>query len=150
MLFGQSVFQSVVQRLKEEAEECAAPDDPEPNRIAVSGLNLGFVVDSAIHEPQERNTRADAYLDFLPEPPPVIEAEPEPMPAHLQRTSLEQVSEELAIGRDDTPASLAEKRRAFAKLNHPDRIHPDFRANAHLRMTAANLLIDQAIRLIDQ
>ena len=55
---------------------------------------------------------------------------------------------ELAIHETDTAATLAEKRRAFARLNHPDGVKPEFRHNATLRMTAANLLIDQAIRML--
>ncbi|MNT24256.1 hypothetical protein D3C72_1597220 [compost metagenome] len=70
------------------------------------------------------------------------------MPAHLEKTSLTDVSAELAIHETDTAATLAEKRRAFARLNHPDRVKPQFRHNATLRMTAANLLIDQAIRML--
>lgn len=65
-----------------------------------------------------------------------------------RKTSLADVSAELAIHDTDTAATLAEKRRAFARLNHPDRVKPQFRHNATLRMTAANLLIDQAIRML--
>jgi hypothetical protein len=70
------------------------------------------------------------------------------MPPYLERTSLSDVSDELCISEKDTVDTLSEKRRNFARLNHPDTISPQFRANANLRMTAANLLIDQAIRFI--
>jgi hypothetical protein len=149
MLFGQSVFQSVVERLKQEKEdEGAEPPPPADHRIA--GFSSGFVVDTHIEAPPAANGNLDAYLAFLEDaaPPAEPESEPEPMPAHLEKTSLADVSAELAIQETDTAATLAEKRRAFARLNHPDRVKPQFRHNATLRMTAANLLIDQAFRML--
>ena len=151
MLFGQSVFQSVVERLKQEKEEEGAePPPPAGHRIA--GFSSGFVLDTHIETPPPANGNLDAYLAFLPDPAPLpepqAEPEPEPMPAHLEKTSLADVSAELAIQESDTAATLAEKRRAFARLNHPDRVQPPFRHNATLRMTAANLLIDQALRML--
>ena len=151
MLFGQSVFQSVVERLKQEKEEEGTePSPPAGHRIA--GFSSGFGVDTHIEAPQPANGNLDAYLAFLadpaPPPEPQTEPEPEPMPAHLEKTALADVSAELAIQETDTVATLAEKRRAFARLNHPDRVKPQFRHNATLRMTAANLLIDQALRML--
>ena len=153
MLFGQSVFESVIERLRQEKqEESAAPTPPAGHRIA--GLSSGFVVDTYPDAPQPANASLDAYLAFLPDPvalpeaPPEPEPEPEPMPAHLEKTSLSDVSAELAIQETDTAATLAEKRRAFARRNHPDGVRLEFRHNATLRMTAANLLIDQAIRML--
>ncbi|WP_312361289.1 hypothetical protein [Agrobacterium sp.] len=152
MLFGQSVFQSVVERLKQEREEEAAEPPPPPVNHRIAGFNSGFVVSSPSAAPQPGNGGLDAYLAFLadpaPPPEPQPEPEPEPMPAHLEKTSLADVSMELAIHETDTAATLAEKRRAFARLNHPDGVKPEFRHNATLRMTAANLLIDQAIRML--
>jgi hypothetical protein len=151
MLFGQSVFQSVVERLKQEKEdESAQPTPPAGHRIV--GFSTGFVVDTYPDAPQQGNGNLDAYLAFLPDPDPLPEPppapEPETMPAHLEKTSLADVSAELAIHETDTAATLAEKRRAFARLNHPDGVRPEFRHNATLRMTAANLLIDQTIRML--
>jgi hypothetical protein len=68
------------------------------------------------------------------------------MPAHLTRTRPEQIAAELSISSRDTPHSLSEKRRAFAKTNHPDSVAPPFRENATTRMKIANLLIDEATR----
>lgn len=151
MLFGQSVFQSVVERLKQEKEEeSVEPPPPAGHRIA--GFSSGFVIDTHGEATPPANGNLDAYLAFMaepaPPPQPEPEPEPEPMPAHLEKTSLADVSTELAIHETDTAATLAEKRRTFARLNHPDRVKPQFRHNATLRMTAANLLIDQAIRML--
>lgn len=76
---------------------------------------------------------------LLPDPAPVI-------PAHLVRLSLEEIAEDLGIAPTDDRERLAERRRQFAKLNHPDRIDADFRERATKRMKIANLLIDEAIR----
>jgi len=67
-------------------------------------------------------------------------------PARLLRLTREEIADELGISARDTEASLAEKRRRFAKANHPDRVAPQFRDNANHRMQIANLLIDQAIK----
>ncbi len=151
MLFGQSVFQSVVERLKQEKEE-EGVEPPPPAGHRIAGFSSGFVLDTHIEAPLPSNGNLDAYLAFMAEPAPPPEPQPEPepeaMPAHLEKTSLTDVSAELAIHETDTAATLTEKRRAFARLNHPDRVKPQFRHNATLRMTAANLLIDQAIRML--
>lgn len=151
MLFGQSVFQSVIERLKAEEEEAAAERDnaaDESLAFRVAGLNSSFVPETSFsHAPSAREASA-AYLDFLPElRPPEPEKQPV-MPAHLARLSPEEIIEELAIATTDTAATLAEKRRNFARANHPDMIHPDFRDNASARMKIANRLIDEALRLI--
>ncbi|NTJ43070.1 hypothetical protein G6L28_10725 [Agrobacterium larrymoorei] len=147
MLFGQSVFQSVVTRLQCEAEDM--PEEPQAS-YSIRPTFSGVVFDTAPDDAEPANAALETYLALLQTPPTFEKSEPEPeiMPPHLTRTSLSDVSDELAINERDTLETLSEKRRAFARLNHPDTISPAFRANANLRMTAANLLIDQAIRLI--
>ncbi|PPJ45845.1 hypothetical protein C0075_08975 [Rhizobium sp. KAs_5_22] len=145
MLFGKSLFQSVVERLAEEAEEA----DPAPVMSAyrVSGLSSGFVAESVDHAPAEA-FRLDAYLALMPEPMPVPPAAPvKPvMPDHLTRLAIEQIAEDLELKADDDRERLGEKRRAFARHNHPDGHHPEFRDKATTRMKIANLLVDEAIR----
>ena len=86
-----------------------------------------------------------------PEPEPAPEPEPEPvMPEHLSRIAPAEIAAELAISSADTVHSLGEKRRSFAKANHPDRVLPQFRDNATRRMTLANLLIDEAVRRLSR
>lgn len=149
MLFGQSVFQSVVERLKREADEDAQEEANQPPAYRVGGMTSGFVINTETTPRQPGNSGMDAYLAFLPDPqPPAPEPEPEPMPVYLEKTSLEDVAAELDISETDTRATLTEKRRRFARLNHPDGLKPEFRDNATLRMTAANLLIDQALRML--
>ncbi len=153
MLFGQSVFQSVVARLEREAEDRPEEEIAIPFSARVI-FDPGPIATSSISETEPDNRPLSAYLDVLEDMPASniepTDEEPEPatIPDYLQKTSLEDVSHELAINDKDTLESLSEKRRAFARLNHPDAVPAAFRENAHLRMTAANLLIDQAIRLL--
>ncbi|MBB3966841.1 hypothetical protein [Rhizobium metallidurans] len=167
MLFGQSVFQSVLDRLKEEDGDTADEAVSVSHRVPGFTTGLAFDVMQGVSAPSARP--GQAYFDNLefetfhettvdtppPERPPEqvaapvpeIEPEPEPvMPPHLARTALSDIAGELAISAQDSIQGLSDKRRSFAKTNHPDRVHPLFRDNATKRMTIANLLIDEAIR----
>lgn len=151
MLFGQSVFQSVLERLKAEEETEEDAEAPAAHRVSGLGTGLAFDVMEGVSAASQRV--GQAYFDNLeldtavetPTPPP----EPEPvMPDHLTRIAPEEVAAELAISAADTPQTLGEKRRAFARANHPDSVAPPFRDNATKRMMLANLLIDEALRRI--
>ncbi len=159
MLFGQSVFQSVLDRLKEEDGDTAEDAAPVLHRMPGFTTGLAFDVMEGVSAPSARP--GQAYfdnLDFAPPRettdaalPPEPAAEPIPeiepvMPEHLARTALSEIAAELAISPNDAIQSLSDKRRGFAKANHPDRVHPLFRDNATKRMTLANQLIDEAIR----
>ncbi|MET3855684.1 hypothetical protein [Rhizobium sp. OAE497] len=166
MLFGQSVFQSVLERLKAEegGDDDEAGDQPVVHRVHGFSTGLAFDVMEGVSAAGQKP--GQAYFDNLefeapppvpeavavePEPEPVPEPEPEPvMPEHLSRTAPADIAAELAISAADTVQSLGEKRRAFAKLNHPDRVAPQFRDNATRRMTLANLLIDEAVRRLSR
>ncbi|MEI2300110.1 hypothetical protein [Ensifer sp. MJa1] len=138
-MFGMSVFQSVLERLK--AEEDSEPIAPDDAHVAVQRsvpFAPAFAVESvgvAAFGAVER-----AYFDaaFIEPPPPTV------MPDYLTRTGLADVAEELALTEDETATTLAAKRRKFAADNHPDRLPQDFRANATVRMKLANMLIDEA------
>jgi hypothetical protein len=154
MLFGQSVFQSVVTRLKEESDEVLEEEPVVGFRI--HGLATGFVAETG-DEMFAAGTSTEAYFDFLPEirafeperPAPEPEPPPAPViPKHLLRLTNEEIAEELAISQNDTEAMLNEKRRKFAKANHPDGVPEEFRDNATRRMQIANLLIDTAIKTL--
>ncbi|MBB3589932.1 hypothetical protein FHX08_000276 [Rhizobium sp. BK529] len=150
MLFGQSIFQSVLERLK--AEEDATGETEEPAAHRVSGFSTGLAFDVMEGVSAASQRVGEAYFDNLG-PESVIEApkppapSPEPvMPEHLARTAPEEVAAELMISAADTQQTLNEKRRAFAKTNHPDGVALPFRDNANRRMMIANLLIDEAMR----
>lgn len=138
-MFGMSVFQSVLERLKMEDEiEFTAAEEAAPRSPAFASAFAAESVGFASLGTVERT-----YLDtaFVEPPPPV-------MPEFLSRTSLAEVAEELALADDETQATLAAKRRMFAAANHPDRLPATFRANATIRMKLANMLIDEASRQI--
>lgn len=148
MLFGQSIFQSVLERLK--AEDEASGDAQEPAAHRVSGFSTGLAFDVMEGVSAVSQRVGEAYFDNLGAEPAIAEPpapEPEPvMPAHLGRIAPEQIAAELAISAADTLQILNEKRRTFAKANHPDSVAQPFRDNANRRMMIANLLIDEATR----
>ncbi|MBB3390314.1 hypothetical protein FHT82_003077 [Rhizobium sp. BK275] len=144
MLFGQSIFQSVLERLQE--EDAGEAEEPAARRVSGFTTGLAFDVMEGVSAASQRV--GEAYFDNLG-PEPAIEAPPPPepaMPAHLARIAPEEIAAELAISSADTQQTLNEKRRAFAKANHPDGVAQPFRNNANRRMTIANLLIDEAMR----
>lgn len=150
MLFKQSLFQSVLDRLDSEEEVT----EQEETAHRIRGLNVSFAATVLGGETPETQRPDEAYRDNLGDPIilPEMEPEPEPapqppvMPEHLARTSREEVAAELAITADLTRETLQEKRRSFAKANHPDSVAALFREQATTRMTLANQLIDEAIR----
>ena len=155
MLVGQSLFQSVLTRLDEEGrEEAEGPVSP---AFRQPGLKTGFVVATAGMDAAEPGHSAgSAYLDLLAEigpPDPLPAGEPEaaepaeePVPPHLLRLTEAEIAEDLGLGPAHSAETLAERRRRFAKDNHPDRVPEALRDNATLRMKTANLLIDRAIK----
>ena len=152
MLFGQSVFQSVLERLKAEDETDEDAEAPAAHRILGLATVLAFDVMEGVSAASQRV--GEAYFDNLDLDPaagiaeePVAAPPPEPvMPDHLARIAPEEIAAELAIAATDTQQTLNEKRRAFAKANHPDGVAEPFRDNANRRMMIANLLIDEAMR----
>ncbi len=146
MQFGVSLFQSVLERL---AAESAEDEAESPVSYRIRGLNTGFVVAADGISATNQAQLQDAYLSLLPDAQDVAAraASVAPvMPAYLGRLSLEEISADLNLSERDTAAVLAEKRRAFARLNHPDRVAPAYADNANTRMKIANLLIDEALR----
>ncbi len=148
-MFGMSVFQSVLERLKAEEDEEEAVRDEQLASASIRGLNAGFVgnlapstglADSAFVQRAYFDMAGD---DMLAPPKPL----PAPvMPDYLKRIRPEEIAADLGIAESETQQSLADKRRSFAADNHPDRHHSDFRANATMRMKIANMLIDEAQR----
>lgn len=151
MLFGKSLFQSVVDRLDDEAEEQPVAEE---QTFRIKGLSTGFVAEpdlSAASGPG-MDLRLDAYLFLMPEDVPSEEPEPPappPPPAWAERVSQQEVAEDLGIEPSDNRDRLQERRRQFARENHPDRVAADYRDAATLRMKIANGLIDEAIGSCD-
>jgi hypothetical protein len=164
MLFGQSVFQSVLDRLDAEAETEPADGEVCASLPRIHGLKAGFAaaVREGVSAPSAR--LGEAYFDNMEfdqtgfgslhaetisdrtVPSDEAPAAARLMKERLGRITEEQVANELAISAADTLQSLQDKRRAFAKQNHPDAIPLPFREQATIRMKIANSLIDQAVR----
>lgn len=145
-MFGMTVFESVLERLKAEAREAEENEDGEaahetdgPGHIrglpsGFAGLGSGSTFVSGVQA-------AAAYLDLYEEPPPA--------PPHLLRIAPEEVAEDLALTGKESVDDLLARRRSFARDNHPDRAPEGQRANATLRMKIANMLIDETIRRLN-
>jgi hypothetical protein len=147
-MFGMSVFQSVLERLKTEENEEGAAEDEQATRANILGLNGGFVGNLAASGIAGSGAVQRAYFDTASDEM-LAPAKPVPkpvMPDHLFRIRPEQIAADLGLMEMETLQSLTDKRRRFAAENHPDRHDPDYRANATLRMKIANMLIDEAQR----
>jgi hypothetical protein len=146
MLFGKSLFQSVVDRLAEEETQEHTVSEP---RFRIDGLGASYAPERVSATPEDDDHRRAAYLFLMGDDEPVSPepaALPEPeKPAWIDRLAIAEIAADLAITADDDRETLQERRRAFARLNHPDRIHPDFRDQATTRMKIANLLVDEAL-----
>jgi hypothetical protein len=158
VIFGQTIFQSVLERLEAEDAARELEDLPTPT---VRGLKTGFVArdlssDIATKSSDDYSHLHSAYFAYplddetfattrVPQqdPPPKP-----PVPVHLERLRLAQVAEDLDLAATDTIETLARKRRMFAQDNHPDRVPEEWRQKANTRMKLANLLIDQAQKLL--
>lgn len=164
MIAGKSLFESLLDRMDEEMPEAT---EEEEVSARIRGLSTGFVapamegVSVSLHRIDGaylENTGEDAAekpvitppgaaegepLD--PVPDPIAEPSPPPVPPYLLRQLPAEIAEDLGIKANDTVAILQERRRTFARANHPDRMHEVHRGLANQRMTTANLLIDQAI-----
>jgi len=154
-MFGLSVFESVLERLKAEARQTdedadeEAADNDGPGEIR--GLTSGFAGIGTGGIFVSGSQAAAAYLDLYEAPrsappPPQPAPEPPPVPPHLLRTAPEEIAEDLALTGKEGVDDLLARRRSFARENHPDRAPEELRTNATLRMKIANMLIDETIR----
>lgn len=156
MLFGRSLFDSVLTRLE---EETLPPEPREEESARIRGFTTGFVapamegVSVSLHriDGAYRDLEGDAVAVDLPlHPEAVVEEEiPPPLPAHLARQLPEEIAEDLGLRDDDSAEMLGERRRLFARTNHPDIVHAAHREAATLRMMTANLLVDRAMARLD-
>jgi hypothetical protein len=117
-------------------------DELHSGRIRVSGeeasaeyRSAAATIEEALREIELR--RAEIV------PPPL---QPEPWPSIEPKD----IARELKLETLKRPAELAQARRAFAFDNHPDRVAAHLRDHAIIRMQVANMLIDEALRLLER
>lgn len=175
MLLGRSVFQSVVDRLQSESQaDCEAmPSTPQGSKPRINSdllfdqLNQGEIdADSVDPAKAYRDFAWDAeaptppfeYAETISSAPTPVDATPEPEPepqplakdyTYLEKTQPSDIKMELKIEKLTSIEALNNKRRKFARDNHPDLVPETYRDNANLRMTVANQLIDQAIKQLE-
>jgi hypothetical protein len=140
-VFGKSLFETVLDGLETEEQE---EEDFTPAR-RMTGLGATLLAGVSDGGGPDHGDFADLYSDFgegLPIHP--ADALPQP-PAWLERLSREEIMRDLDLSNCKSDADLRERRRSFARGNHPDVVHPDYRGSATIRMTIANRLIDDAI-----
>ncbi|MCY0096202.1 hypothetical protein [Hoeflea ulvae] len=146
MILGLSTFEVVLDRLDRDRADAAVPASAP--WTGIRGLNAGFV--GAGSGPADWRTSEtgegawSAYQDDDYAPPP----KPAPDLSFFKRLSAEEIAADIALKASDTVAQLHLKRRNFARLNHPDRAPEEWREAATTRMKIANLLIDDALRVI--
>lgn len=155
MLFGKSLFQSVVDRLLAEVPEAERDETVPVARSAPRGMPASFLAGAPDAGEDEEALRFNPYREIAltaPPPPSPEPAKPErpPMPPYLKRLKEAEIAEDLGIAAGDDVQRLADRRRGFALLNHPDRVPQDYRAQATVRMTIANALIDDALERLDR
>lgn len=143
-VFGKSLFETVLDGLEPEEQE---EEDVAPAR-RMTGLGATLLAGRSDGNDPDHGDFADLYSDFgegLPVFP--TDASPQP-PAWLGRLSKEEISQDLDLSNCKSDAEIRERRRSFARGNHPDVVHPDYRGPATIRMTIANRLIDDAISML--
>lgn len=155
MLFGRSLFDTVLTRMEEENPR---PAEPEPEAMRVRGFTTGFVAPAMEGISVSLHRIDGAYRDLAEDGEVTVQETvqpeastppgPPPLPAHLGRQLTEEIEHDLGLSPEDSIDMLAERRRVFARSNHPDVVHPAHREAANLRMMTANLLIDRAISRI--
>ena len=95
-------------------------------------------------EPVSDAAAAAEYLFAMADAPPVAPmAPPAPLP-ELPSTEPAAIARELKLTGREKPETLDRLRREFAFRNHPDRVAPELRQRAIVRMQIANRMIDDA------
>ncbi|WP_422371201.1 hypothetical protein [Hoeflea sp.] len=168
MIMGASLFDTVLERVGRERSHGSGPAAvPRMSLRSIGGLftapaSRNSAFGRARNEPDAgaQDYFNETYFAFLhdqealaadpgPEPSAAqTKATPERAPEALmfQRLSVDEIRADLNLAPSDTPAGIRAKRRAFARLNHPDRAPDQWRQAATARMKTANRLVDDALR----
>lgn len=151
MILGQSIFDAVLDRLKEEVDESTSPEGfgVEPPSVAVRGLNTGFI--SALNSvPSSGGSERlqDAYFAFSDDDPPAPSEHENDFAARFTRLTPQEIAEDMGLTSRADAAQLHALRRDFARTNHPDRVPDVWREAATMRMKIANLLVDEALKRV--
>lgn len=143
-VFGKSLFETVLDGM--DADEA---DEDEEVPVRRPRVTAHFLADTSFTDRAEKRPLGELYEDFGTFP----SAEPEPPslpgpPAWLDRLSEQHVIDDLGLAPGMTKAEIRDKRRVFARSNHPDHVVEEFRNAATIRMTIANRLVEAALRRV--
>lgn len=143
-VFGKSLFETVLDGMDvEEVED----DEEEASFVRRPRMTAHFLADTSFADRVDQRPLGELYEDFGEPPPEEPELPPSPEPPDwLGRLSEQDVIDDLGLVPGMTKAEIKEKRRAFARGNHPDRVTEGFRDAATIRMMIANRLVEAALR----
>lgn len=141
-VFGKSLFETVLDGI-----EVDEPEDDEDAPLRRPRIVAHFLADTSFGERPEERPLGELYEDFGE----TVAIEPAPLevpapPTWLDRLSEQDVAHDLGLAPGMTKAAIREKRRAFARISHPDGVAEEVRAPATIRMTIANRLVEAALR----
>jgi hypothetical protein len=144
-VFGKTLFETVLDGMDVEDVD----EDEEEAPVRRPRVTVHFLADTSFSDRADQRPLGELYEDFGEAP----SAEPEAPPSHqlpewLDRLSERDVADDLGLASSMTKSEIREKRRAFARGNHPDRVAEEFRAAATIRMTIANRLVESALRRV--
>ncbi|MBX9458437.1 MAG: hypothetical protein KL863_21700 [Rhizobium sp.] len=147
-VFGKTLFETVLDGIEVEATE-EDEDDQDDQDIPVRRPRIvaHFLADTSYGERADERPLGELYEDFGE--PPTSEPDtpaPPPPPVWLDRLSESSVGADLGLVAGMSRPEIREKRRLFARANHPDGVAEQFRDAATIRMTIANRLADEALR----
>lgn len=141
-IFGKSLFETVLDGM--DVDEAGEDEDVSVRRPRVTAH---FLADTSFSDRAEDRPLGELYEDFGDPASPELNVPPSPEPpAWLDRLSERDVVDDLGLVTGMTGLEIKERRRAFARLNHPDRVAEPFREAANIRMTTANRLVEAALR----
>jgi len=104
----------------------------------IDELGSGLVVPDGVAAAGYREQLGEALDEIV-----IPDAEPAPPPPS---TDPHEIARELGLSGRKGRNELDAMRRRFALANHPDRVVPELREVAMVRMQVANMLIDEAKR----
>jgi hypothetical protein len=142
-VFGKTLFETVLDGMDVEDLE----EDEEEAPVRHPRVTVHFLADTSFSDRADQRPLGELYEDFGEPPPaePELPPSPEP-PAWLGHLSEQDVAADLGLASGMSRSEIREKRRAFARGNHPDRVTEQFREAATIRMTIANRLVETALR----
>lgn len=143
-VFGKSLFETVLDGM--DVEEAEADEEVPVRRPRVTAH---FLADTSFSDRADERPLGELYEDFGESLPGEGGVPPsrEP-PTWLDRLSERDIGEDLGLAPGMTNSEIKEKRRTFARANHPDRVAEEFRQAATIRMTTANRLVEVALRTV--